>query len=185
MDYKNKVQEAIKYVRNRANLIYDVDIGEFDVKYDLSTQNALGKVVYNNKITMRLNPLLLEENADLYIKEVVLHELAHIIVNKRFPTGYDNHRRVQPHGKEFKAVCRILGTNGKSTTTAFNNSEALKRATITKQVQKKKQIHLYECDCEAMKHLSTIRHNKVQKKKAQYRCGDCGRILEYYKTVTV
>lgn len=138
-NYKEKVQEAINFVRKRADLIYDVDIGEFDVRYDLTTQNALGKVVYqNNGITMRLNPLLLEENADLYIQEVVLHELAHIIVNKRFPTGYDNHKRVQPHGREFKAVCRIFGTNGKLTTSAFNNSQALKKASMVKQIKKQK-----------------------------------------------
>ena len=62
--------------------------------------------VKDNQITMLLNPNLLKEFTHDYIQEVVSHEFAHIVIYCLYPSGYNKYNnKVQPHGKEFKAVC--------------------------------------------------------------------------------
>ena len=145
MNYQDKVQAKLYELKQTAKNMFKVDVGAFTVKYDLTTQNALGMVKYTRGgVSMRLNRLLLEENAKLYIDEIVVHEYAHLIVQARFPDGYNGHRKVQSHGREFKAVCRAFGIEGKSTTKAFMNSEIL--AKVCKPKAKSK-THYYKCEC--------------------------------------
>ena len=58
---------------------------------------------------IRLNPVLLMENVEAFINEVVPHELAHLLVWKRFG-------RVAPHGKEWKWMMEsVLGVPARRT----------------------------------------------------------------------
>lgn len=51
------------------------------------------------------NEILAKENP-IEFKDVVIHELAHIVTDKLFPNA------TRMHGQEFKVVCRALGGTG-------------------------------------------------------------------------
>ena len=66
-----------------------------DVNYELRGIKA--GVAYLQKNQIKFNRTLLLENADEFIRQVVPHELAHLIVYQMFG-------RVKPHGKEWQLV---------------------------------------------------------------------------------
>ena len=179
MDYKQKVNKTLRELKSVAKKTFEVDIGRYTVKYDLTTHRTLGMISpqNNGSLVMRLNPLLLEEDAQLYIDEVLIHEYAHLIVEAQYPNDMNGSKRVLPHGREFKTVCRILGIDDGATTGAFRHSQALKKARGTKPT------HYYKCKCVIPSELSLIQHNKVQRGRETYSCRTCGERLNYIKSV--
>ena len=61
------------------------------IHYELKGVKA--GVAYLQRNTINFNRTLLLENSEEFIQQVVLHELAHIVV-------YQHYSHVQPHGKE-------------------------------------------------------------------------------------
>jgi SprT protein len=57
-----------------------------------------------------LNPAL-RGGSDEEVERTLLHELAHLLARHRNP-----HRRIDPHGEEWRAACRDLGIPGESRT---------------------------------------------------------------------
>lgn len=57
-----------------------------------------------------LNPALREVSGE-EVERTLLHELAHLLARLRHP-----HRRIEPHGEEWRAACRDLGIPGESRT---------------------------------------------------------------------
>lgn len=106
---------------------------------------------------IRLNPVLLMENQQAFIDEVVPHELAHLLVWKRFG-------RVAPHGKEWKWMMEhVLGVPAQRTHKFELDSV-------------RKNTYPYHCGCQ--QHQLTIRrHNRVLRGEAIYRCVRCGNPL--------
>ena len=106
---------------------------------------------------IRLNPVLLMENVEAFVEEVVPHELAHLLVWKRFG-------RVAPHGKEWKWMMEsVLGVPARRTHQF--ELESVRRNTFP-----------YRCQCQ--EHQLTIRrHNRVVRGEATYRCVHCGEPL--------
>lgn len=70
-----------------------------DIYYDLRGVKA--GVAYLRKNEIKFNRTLLLENPEEFIKQVVPHELAHLIVYQVFG-------RVKPHGKEWQSVMEDL-----------------------------------------------------------------------------
>ena len=79
----------------------------------------------------------------------------------------NRYKKVQSHGKEFKAICSHFGIDGKATTKTFANSIHLKGKHISK--------YKYTCGCNVFE-LSKIRHNRIQK-GTKYSCPSCKNIL--------
>lgn len=134
----------------------------------LATDYPLPKVVYQQRGTaagtawlekyeIRLNPVLLTENLHAFIDEVVPHELAHLLVWKRFG-------RVAPHGREWKWMMEsVFGIPARRTHQFELGSVRSK-------------TFPYRCKCQ--QHQLTIRrHNRVLRKEAVYRCIRCGEAL--------
>ena len=57
-----------------------------------------------------LNPAL-KGISDQEVERTLLHELAHLLARHRHP-----HRRIEPHGTEWRTACRDLGIGGESRT---------------------------------------------------------------------
>jgi SprT protein len=168
---ENKIKELESIVTKKwGDTIVPKD---FVINYDLDSVNALGMIrTRPNKIEMRLNPKLLNEFKELYIDEVVVHEYAHLIVDKLYPTGYNNlyRRKVQSHGREFKNVCSLFGIEGSATTKLFSKSETLQST------QKSRRTIEYSCKCDT--HLVTpLMHTKITN-GAVYICKKCKCKLE-------
>ncbi|ASG74564.1 SprT family zinc-dependent metalloprotease [Salmonella enterica] len=106
---------------------------------------------------IRLNPVLLIENADTFIAEVVPHELAHLLVWKHFG-------RKAPHGKEWKWMMEsVLGVPARRTHQF--ELQSVRRTTFP-----------YHCQCQQHQ-LTVRRHNRVVRGEAVYRCIRCGEPL--------
>lgn len=132
----------------------------------LNTQFSEPKIIYKPKGSIagsafimrweiQLNSTMLADNGQVFIEEVVPHELAHLIVFKKFG-------KVKPHGKEWQHVMsNVLG----------------KRPKTTHNFEVKRKYYLYFCECQDH-HLSKIRHNKIQYNKISYLCRKCGTILK-------
>lgn len=114
-----------------------------------------------NRWEIQLNSTLLIENGQIFIDEVIPHELAHLISFRYFG-------KVAPHGHEWKYIMTaILGVPAKRTH-SFN--------ILSVQTSS----WLYRCKCQ--QHLLTIRrHNRVVQGKAEYLCRCCGERLVYEK----
>lgn len=107
--------------------------------------------------SVNFNKVLLEDNLDAFLKEVIPHELCHLLT-------YKLHGRVRPHGREWQGMMwHIFGLQGQTT-----------HAMDTKKVEGKK--FRYHCACDQIE-LSIRRHNKVLRGEASYRCKRCGEIL--------
>ena len=120
---------------------------------------------------MRFNLLLLNENFDEFLKEVVPHECAHLVVYRLYSLKALKLRsRPKPHGIEWKSV--------------MHNVYGLKpRVTHSFDVQKldTKRFN-YCCGCDdKTHHLSLIRHNKIQRQVSNYLCRGCGEALKPFQ----
>lgn len=101
---------------------------------------------------IKFNPILFVQNRETFIKQVVAHEVAHLIV-------YQHYGQVRPHGKEWQYVMHRVFNRPAQTTHALDIKDV-----IGKQFA-------YQCHC--TRHLLTIRrHNKILK-GAKYLCKKC------------
>ncbi|WP_078751004.1 SprT family zinc-dependent metalloprotease [Enterovibrio nigricans] len=152
-----RVSECIAIANQQLGCDMPVPAIRFDIRGKTAGMALLQRWV------LRFNPVLLEENSDAFFREVVPHEVAHLIVFARFG-------KVKPHGKEWQAVMlRVFGIQPQ-TTHSFDVS-SVEGKTFT-----------YQCACDHMQ-LSVRRHNKVQRQQAQYICRRCKHPLTFTQTM--
>lgn len=110
-------------------------------------------VAYLQQNEIRLNRTLLLENNEDFLQQVVPHELAHLIV-------YQQHGRVQPHGKEWRFVMQQLFRLPPDACHQFD-IQSVQGKTVA-----------YRCDCQTHQ-LSLRRHQNIVKNKVRYHCRLC------------
>ncbi|WP_081933347.1 SprT family zinc-dependent metalloprotease [Shewanella mangrovi] len=109
------------------------------------------------KQQLRFNAVLLEENADIFLTEVVPHEICHLLT-------YLLYGKVKPHGVEWKTLMQQVFQLPGNVTHQFDVSSVTPKGIS------------YQCQCGRVE-LSVRRHNKVQRQQAQYLCRRCGQTL--------
>jgi len=108
------------------------------------------------KNEVRFNHFMYQQNEDLFLKTVVPHEVAHIIVFQIYGSA------VKPHGKEWQAVMlKVYGLYPDRTHT-FDTPPP-------------KQVFLYSCDCQ-LHEFTKRRHTRVES-GSEYICKRCHSIL--------
>ena len=122
-----------------------------EVNYELRGIKA--GVAYLQKNEIKFNRTLLLENADEFIRQVVPHELAHLVVYQMFG-------RVKPHGKEWQLVMNEI----------FNLPAYTCHQFDIKNVQG--ETFEYRCACQTH-FLSIRRHNRIMKENVEYLCRKC------------
>lgn len=102
---------------------------------------------------LRFNPVLLRENSAAFLREVVPHEICHLLCFQLFG-------KTKPHGKEWQSLMLTLFKVQPSTTHSFNTASV-----AGPEVE-------YHCACGPIK-LSIRRHNKVLRAESRYLCKRC------------
>lgn len=101
---------------------------------------------------IKFNAILFKQNKSEFFQQVVVHEVAHLIV-------FQQYGKVRPHGKEWQYVMHSVFNCPAQTTHTLDISDV-----VGKQFA-------YQCQCGS--HQLTIRrHNKVLK-GARYLCKNC------------
>lgn len=149
----NQVIACLRKYLAQANQLLNMQFTEPKIIY--KPKGSVAGSAFLMRWEIQLNPTMLADNEQVFIEEVVPHELAHLIVFKKFGN-------VKPHGKEWQYVMsNILGKMPK-TTHNFNV---------------KRDFYLYYCECQEHQ-LTKIRHNKVQHNNINYLCRKCGTQLK-------
>lgn len=108
----------------------------------LATTNRLTGVYF-----VQLNrSMVTEANEETFVKEIIPHEVAHLLTNFLYP------RVKQAHGPEWKSVCRALGGNPSRTCNSLEGVE-LKRNKVKRYVYSNEAGDL---------HLTAQQHAKCQ-----------------------
>lgn len=118
---------------------------------------------------IRFNPSILNAYGEEFIREVVPHECAHLVVFRLFQLKkYKSKIKPKPHGTEWQFVMQHLyGLKPRVTHSFEVKGSTMKRFP-------------YLCACEDKVHqLSVIRHNKVVKQASSYLCRRCGEKLTF------
>lgn len=127
------------------------------VSYDVRGMKA--GVAYLQQNEIKINRTLLLENPEEFIRQVVPHELAHLIVYQLFG-------RVKPHGEEWQKVMIELFRLPADTCHQFD-VESVRGKTFE-----------YYCQCQTHQ-LSIRRHNRILRESAVYFCRKCKQKLHF------
>ena len=169
-EVKKYAEEKLKIFKKKSENRLHINIDYIELDWSLPLGKALGMASYKSK-TIKLNKNLAKEFGKKYIDEVIPHEVAHFIVFEMYPKGYKrvgkSYKKIQAHGKEFKSVCRLLGFNGKATTSLFSESAALKAVIAPKRKEKR-----HEIKCQCRSYIVTTRYNNKIFNKG-YICSVC------------
>lgn len=145
-----------KFIR-RASQIFTHELPMIPILFDLKGRAAGMYKVHNENRVIRYNPYLFAKYFDDNITTTVPHEVAHYVVD----ILYGAHR-VRPHGAEWRQVMLALGVEPIATGKYDLSGIPIRR----------QQRHSYQCTC-TRHDISTARHNKIQRGKAQYYCRNC------------
>jgi len=152
-EVKQQVTTTLQSCIDVANKHYGVDIQFPTVVYKKRGSTA-GTANYGTN-TIDLNPVLLMNNIDAFMKRTVPHEMAHLITDEIDPKSHQSFlgRKRQPHGKTWKSVMRVLGADP-SRCHDYDVSS----------VERKRSSYEYKCEeCGENLTMGVKRHNKQQR----------------------
>ncbi|MDY6977017.1 MAG: SprT family zinc-dependent metalloprotease [Pseudomonadota bacterium] len=152
-EQRRVITDAVFYCFEQAERYFNRTFERPTITFRRSGRNAGTAFLQQNRLNF--HPILFKENVDAFLKDVIPHEVSHLLVWALFG-------KVQPHGKEWQSVMQRVYNRTSAATHQFD----VKRVTKTFQ---------YVCDCDNYA-LSTRRHNNILK-GAQYRCRKCQSLL--------
>ena len=144
-----------------AGRMYNRDLPEIPVLFDLKGRAAGMYRVQNNTRVIRYNPYIFAKYFADNIATTVPHEVAHYVVDMLYGAG-----RVKPHGYEWQQVMLSLGVEPRATGDYDLSGVPVRR----------QQRHSYRCAC-TLHSISTARHNRILRGKARYYCRKCNTTL--------
>ncbi len=149
----DRVRERCRALLERLELELGRAMPRPEVRFDLRGR-AAGQAALDGTF-LRFNAVLLQDQPQAFLEEVVPHEIAHVAVGVIAP-------RARPHGREWRAVMRLLGVEPRRC------HDFDTRRSETRRLRRFE----YRCDCDTHA-LTSIRHNRVLAGTV-YRCRRCG-----------
>lgn len=122
-----------------------------EISLKMRGQSAGAAHLQGNRL--RFNPTLLAENRDDFLREVIPHEVAHLLCWHLFG-------KVKPHGPQWQQVM----------TQAFGLAPRVRHSFAVDSVAPP--TWRYRCHCQAHE-LTLRRHNKVCRGQVRYHCRHC------------
>jgi len=171
---KNQVETAIHDCILMAEKTFGKGFTVPEIKYDL-VGRAAGQAVYDRygKVnhTIRINPILLNENPQYIILQTVPHEMAHVVVSAFYE---DRGIQVRVHGHEWQRVMRLFGLEP-------NRCHSLDTSSI-RALRKQSEYH-FNCGCVGK--VYKLSKNKYTRhlNGVTYRCLVCKSPIRFDKVV--
>lgn len=170
MNLQEKIREKVRYYCEMGGVPF------IEPEFDLTGGTAgmfTSRGSDKTALRLRFNMNLAEQNPE-FIERTPRHEVAHYVDHVR--NGYKQRRSANGkrdiHGKYWQAIMRELGAEDISRCHSYTG--------VKKRVYRK---FLYQCHAGHQYELTTVRHNKVQKKGVHYVCRECSSRLEYVEEV--
>lgn len=126
---------------------------------------------------VRFNTGLLEDNLQRYLVRTIPHEVAHLVVFAVHGVERKGGKNVW-HGEKFKAQMRAFGCEETRCHTMDTSKVAMPK--------RKTKKHIYVCECGHTLNLSSVRHNKMVRGRANYhhKCHTSGKLTYTGKAFT-
>ncbi|MCC5610975.1 SprT-like domain-containing protein [Nostoc sp. CHAB 5834] len=103
---KTAAKEALaKFVKKAADM--GVNLPMPTVSFDL--RGTVGGQAFLSKNHVRINAVLFTENVDEFLHQIIPHEVAHLVANRKFG------KNISPHGEEWQRVMKAFGLDPKRT----------------------------------------------------------------------
>ncbi len=150
---ESRVREDLK----RAESLVGRSLPAVPVQFDLRGTAAGMFCSRGGQHWLRFNEWLFARDFETHLADTVPHEVAHYAVHLAFAR-----RRVKPHGAEWQSVMRGLGANPSATFDADLEGLPARR----------QQRWPYRCACREHA-VSTTRHRRMERRRAEYRCRYC------------
>jgi len=158
---QSEVVDKTHYFIARARALFDVDLDDLPVHFDLKGRAAGMYLMRKGERQIRYNPWIFARYFDSNLVDTVPHEVAHYTVEQLF-----GRRCVRPHGKEWQNVMLAFGREP-ITTCNYDLSGLPMR-----------QVRRFSYQCNCRRHtLTTYRHNRIRRGLASYLCRHCGTTL--------
>jgi len=159
---KIQVVDRTLEVIAKASELYDQKFLSIPIAFDLRGKCAGMYRRSGREKLIRFNPWLFAKYYQHSLEQTVPHEVAHYITDCLWSGS-----KVKPHGKEWKSVMQLLGAEPAVT----GNYD------LTGIPLKQYQQFDYSCGCKTHQ-LSIIRHRRLVKGQAEYRCRSCQGLLQ-------
>jgi SprT protein len=160
------IDQTHNYIEQAINL-YSLKNKPLDIVFNLKGRTSgmyrVSRHLGRYKREIRYNPYIFSKYYEDSLYGTVPHEVAHYICDIIY--GLNN---IKPHGCEWKAIMQDF--NADAAVTANYD--------LTGIPQKKISLYTYQCSCREHQ-LSSIRHNKINKKRFQYYCNYCKKLLHF------
>ncbi len=166
-DVVNKTQAYI----NQAAALFDIKNKAVEITFDLKgrsagmyrVKNGKGRIFKRQHREIRYNPYIFSKYFEDSFTTTIPHEVAHYVTDIIY--GLKN---IKPHGKEWKAIMLAFEADDSVTANYDLSGIPLKKQTL----------FTYQCDCREHQ-LTSIRHNKIKKRRYQYYCNYCKQTLHH------
>jgi len=122
-----------------------------------------GRLFSRPQREIRYNPFIFAKYFTDNYETTIPHEVAHYVTDMLY--GLKN---IKPHGSEWQAVMAAFDADA-SVTADYD---------LAGIPLKKQALFTYQCDCREHQ-LTSIRHNKIKKRRFQYYCNHCKQTLHY------
>ncbi len=160
---QDKVVTATLECIRRSEQLYDRAFPRPLISFDLTGRCAGMYRVHRGRQQIRYNPYIFSKYFADNLASTVPHEVAHFIVN-----ALHGHRRVRPHGVEWREVMHRLGAEPSVTC----------RYDLSGIPQRRQRRFEYLCGCRSHA-VSSVRHNRVQNGTGRYLCRLCRQPLVF------
>lgn len=155
---QQQVLQATRDCLQQACQLFDLRYIKIPISFDLRGRAAGMYQVRRGRQRIRYNPWIFSLHYQANLNETIPHEVAHFMADRLF--GMSN---IRPHGKEWQTIMRTLGVEPRATAD-FD---------LTGVPQRRQRRYRYHCNCREYE-LTTIRHNRICRHQASYRCRYCG-----------
>lgn len=147
---------------DQATAFFQRKFKHVEILFDLSGRNAGMYRVHGSNRCIRYNPYIFSRYFEDSLITTVPHEVAHYISDSLYGL-----QKIRPHGQEWKDIMNLFGAR----------PDVTGRYDLQGIPQRRQKRYTYFCQC--MEHqLSSVRHNRIIKKQAQYFCKHCHQLIQ-------